>query len=553
MSIKSPPPVLVVGAGPAGLVCALALRKNGIPVRIIEQSTVYHTGTRGAGIMPRSLELFQTLGVFDELQRRRGMVAPPMMMYELQDGKEVTRAMPSLMEKMDPDSSKPFTAMWFISQAILEEVLRDALQKYDCRVELGTSLVDVKQDSNGVECTLSGPGGERKLSVTASFLVGADGAKSTTREWMNASFQSQTTRDNGMLVGNVVVENLGCDRWHTWKRGNHLFSVRPYDEEHKKFVITVTGLSDQDGQEVTAEAFKSLFQTHTGRYDIAFGEFEWLSYFKPKMGLVDKMSEGRIFLAGDSAHVHPPHGGQGLNTSVQDSFNLAWKLALVYQGRSTTSLLDSYNEERLPVITEMLAQVTGLYNKSSTDGSANRSAPARSKDLYMLGINYRKSNIVVDERSGTHSSVETLQSSAYANNDEDVQAGDRAPECSGLRLDGEEQDTSLFGLLTPTKHTVLVFLGDDSDTVQKMLGVLRPYSVVVDVYLVAPKTTSDVSASIASYRTLLDEKGNARTAYKVTTEPLGVVIRPDGIIGAMVYTDEALARYFAAVFKSDQR
>ncbi|KAF8835279.1 hypothetical protein BDN67DRAFT_1015679 [Paxillus ammoniavirescens] len=543
-------PVLVVGAGPAGLICALALRKSAIPVRIIEQSSKYHVGTRGAGIMPRSLELLQALGVLPELQRLRGLEAPSMQFYRLPGGTEVLSTAPGLMEKMDPVASKPFNTMWFISQAVLEEVLRDELRKYDCEVELGTSLLGFQQDPDGVTANLSISGNDNQESFRASFLVGADGAKGATRKLLKCSFLGETKDDNGILVGNVVIENLSTEVWHLWKPSPYLFSLRPYDRERKKFVITVTGLSDEVGKGADAEKFKLLFREFTERGDIIFGEFEWLSYFKPNMRVVDKMSEGRVFLAGDSAHVHSPHGGQGLNTGIQDSFNLSWKLALVHKNRSPISLLASYNEERLPVVAEMLKQVTGLYNKSDGDASAQRAAPARGKHLFMLGINYRWSPIVVDKRSATQIPVEILKDRAYLGWDDELKAGDRAPECPGLML-GEER-TSLFHLLTPTKHTVLVFVGGDLNDglTQRILGVLRSDFTedTTDVFLVGSKT---VSPSSAPFPSLLDENGHARTAYQATNgRPLVVVIRPDGIIGAMGETDAVLKGYSTLVFKS---
>ncbi|KIJ12418.1 hypothetical protein PAXINDRAFT_171232 [Paxillus involutus ATCC 200175] len=543
-------PVLVVGAGPAGLICALALRKSGIPVRIIEQSLEHHVGTRGAGIMPRSLELLQALGVLPELQRLRGLEAPPMQFYRLPGGTEVSSTAPGLMEKMDPVPSKPFNSMWFISQAVLEEVLRKELNTYGCKVELGTSLLDFQQDRDGVTANLSISETNSQESFRASFLVGADGAKGVTRKLLKCSFLGETKDDNGILVGNVVIENLSTEVWHLWKPSPYLFSLRPYDREHKKFVITVTGLSDEVGQGADAEKFESLFRESIGRSDVTFGEFEWLSYFKPNMRVVDKMSEGRVFLAGDSAHVHSPHGGQGLNTGIQDSFNLSWKLALVHKGRSPISLLASYNEERLPVVAEMLKQVTGLYNKS--DGDASAQTAARGKHLFMLGINYRWSSIVVDKCSATQTPVEILKDRAYLGWDDELKAGDRAPECPNLRLG--ERRTSLFHLLTPKKHTVLVFVGEDLNggLTQRILSVLRSKFTkdTTDVFLVGSGTVS----SSASFPSLLDENGLARTAYQAAQatngRPLVVIIRPDGIIGAMGDSDEVLKGYSTLVFKS---
>ncbi|EEB95764.1 hypothetical protein MPER_05214, partial [Moniliophthora perniciosa FA553] len=160
-----------------------------------------------------------------------------------------------------------------------------------------------------------------------------------------------------------------------------------------------------------------------------------------------------------AAHVHSPTGGQGLNSGVQDSFNLAWKLALVHKGLASPSLLESYTTERLPVIASMLNQTTELMHKSFVSGAGDHQGWVRGWDLRQFGVNYRGSSVILDERYMDSSEPVDPYRSGH---DATAHAGDRASDAPGLVWNGEEK--RVFDLLDSVSHTVLFFCGEQQST-----------------------------------------------------------------------------------------
>jgi len=189
-------------------------------------------------------------------------------------------------------------------------------------------------------------------------------------------------------------------------------------------------------------------------------ELVWISEFRPNIRMVDKFGKGRVFVAGDAAHVHSPTGGQGLSSGVQDAFNLAWKITLVSKGITPSSLLDTYTTERLPVIANMLNITTGILDKTfGPNRQSIESAMERGRLLYMLGVNYRTSPIAVDEFAAA-AGIAPVPPYTLDKSDELV-AGDRAPDAPGLVEGIESATVTLFGdVFGPTHHTVLVFAPD---------------------------------------------------------------------------------------------
>jgi len=271
-----------------------------------------------------------------------------------------------------------------------------------------------------------------------------------------------------------------------------------------------------------------------------------MSYFRPNIRMVNKFSEGRVFVAGDAAHVHSPTGGQGLNSGVQDAFNLGWKLALVQKGLADKSLLETYSAERLPVISEMLGVTTSILDKTiaSKDGQTERSPI-----LFMLGINCRFSTIVLDEFV---TSVEEKPINAYGVLDEGhLEAGDRAPDAPNMLQVGRAEPgaTTLFSLYRPWYHTILVFAPSLADATP-VLGALEAYDKsVVRSAVVLPSSASVTSVASPADLVLVDQEGHAYSAYLMEAGQTKVfVIRPDGVIGAIVHGTEGMKKYFSKIF-----
>ncbi|KAH7925947.1 hypothetical protein BV22DRAFT_398881 [Leucogyrophana mollusca] len=543
-------PVLIAGAGPAGLVAALTLMRNEIPVRIIEKSPKYNVGQRGPGIFPRSLELFNFLGV-PEINEV-GQVIPLIRRYRsgIQEVVDIFRMVP----ETKPTPAIPFYVPKLIGQQTLEGILRSHLEKLSCFVELETELRSFEQFPDHVTAHIVKKQGDKKVLETfeASWLIGTDGAKGVVRKGLNLPFVGETRDSIRVLIGDIRLTGVGIDRTHWHHFGTHAdkkaANLRPTDEVGENgFQMTLTG-TDLDPPKLLAdnnELFAYISEA-TGA-DITFHEVVWASEFRPNIRMVNKFGEGRVFIAGDAAHAHSPTGGQGLNSSVQDSLNICWKLALVYKGLAPPSLLDTYTTERLPVITEMLQLTTAILNQASNQPESHHFH--RGLKLFMLGVNYRFSPIVLDEFV-----TEARPINAYGILDEGrLEAGDRAPDAPELveMKAGSGATTKLFDVYRPLYHTVLVFTPGVAQA-ESALSILSRYDPNVVRSVVVLPTSAATCQQIDSPADLVlaDKEGHAYAAYLIKEgETRIVVVRPDGVVGAITRGGEGLGKYFDGIFE----
>lgn len=258
----------------------------------------------------------------------------------------------------------------------------------------------------------------------------------------------------------------------------------------------------------------------------------------------------------DAAHCHSPAGGQGLNSSVQDAANLGWKLALVVKGLASPALLDTYAEERLRVIAQMLELTTALYTKTFAGFTAGVDAEAwtRGREMSMLGVNYYGSSIVREEAdadaAGTLGAA-GASASAYAQAEGlRVQAAYRAPDASGLvRLGTQDAvTTTLFAVFSAAAHTVLVFGGDASERVGVAALVERFPGGIVRVVEVRAKGQPAGDVGGGSALVLEDREGHAFRGYGVQPGALVVVVvRPDGVVGAVANDAGGVEKYFEKI------
>ncbi|KAI0698051.1 FAD binding domain-containing protein [Cerioporus squamosus] len=527
--------VLIIGAGPSGLAAALTLAQNGIPIRIIDKAQEFHKSSRGSGLHPRTLEIFRFLGVAQDA-RRLGSPFMPMQRYKLPGGTEPVAKWKILDDvPISPDRPEDSLA---ISQYVTEGILRDHLSKYGVRVQLGTEPVSIEQDATGVSVSLRHAGVEEVETVRCAYVIGSDGARGDstagfTRRAIGATFEGQTKDGDGkhgrtrewLDIFSIVVKlTLQQQVWHMWTEPGKFAVVMRPKKEPGQFHLVIAGQNFDPVGLTEASKFSECFYELTGRRDIVFKSFIALSYWKPKMRMVNKLSEGRVFLCGDAAHVHSPTGGQGLNTSVGDAFNIAWKLALVCKGLASRDLLATYQTERLPVIAHMLAATSALYthithlgpDDTDTDSGKESSGLWRNTALRQLDINYRWSPVVFDARGMNGLDEGALKAHGYRGYPgEAVRAGDRAPEAPAL----------------PNAHTLLVFSPEHAGSGAQEV--------------VAAVQASPLASGASVYH---DKEGHAHKAYGVDEKVLTiVVVRPDGHIGAFVNDVDGLQRYISRI------
>ncbi|KAG0708098.1 FAD binding domain-containing protein [Suillus ampliporus] len=543
------PPVLVVGAGPAGLVAALTLLQNGIPVRIIERDVKHRIGQRASGIWPRSLELFNFLDI-PEINNL-GKPFPLILSYKL--GETEPPHVESPLPHTEPTPAIPFNVPKMMGQQLQSEILRRHLDKFPCSIETGTELRSFKQSDEGVTAVLAKKQGDDEILETfdTKWMIGADGSKSTVRKQLGFMFSGETRPEFRIVTGDIHLTSPGLDRvyWHRFGDfTDRCVFLRPTDEVGEDgwaFIIFRRGMDMKNLSENEELVFETIASMCPMK--ITFNKLDCASEYRANTRMVNKFSEGRIFLVGDAAHVHSPTGAQGLNSSVQDGFNLCWKLALVEKGFADKSFLETYNEERFPVISEMLGITSSLVTRAMKTGRSN-SFP--NTLLYMLGIHCNFSSIVLDEFA---TPVEGKPINSYRILDEGkLEAGDRAPDAPKLLhvQPGESGLMSLFSIYRPWRHAAIVFAPSPADAAP-ILAALEPYdkSLLCSV-VILPSSASAIPVASPADFVLLDQEDHAYSAYLVeVTQTKAFVVRPDGVVGAIVHGAEGIKKYFSRIFR----
>ncbi|EIW82598.1 hypothetical protein CONPUDRAFT_100901 [Coniophora puteana RWD-64-598 SS2] len=546
-------PVLISGAGPTGLFAALILLRNGISVRVVDKLPRQHPGSRGPGLQPRTYELFHQAGLH-EIHRESRFLAP-MRMYK--PGTLETERDIVMVQPRTSTPHFPYADALLLGQHRSERIMMEHIAEYGVHVEYNTGLGSFEQDKDGVTVHLAKKDGDQEVSETirAQYLIGADGARSVVRKQLGCTFLGDTRSDVRMITGDIRLAGEGLDReyWHSF--GDASVSrvlLRPEhtigdNEDGYQLIIRGEGV---DFAKVIAggqQAVYDLIQEHVPT-KVEFRELIWFGEFMPNIRMADKFGEGRVFIAGDAAHCHSPTGGQGLNSSVQDAFNLAWKLALVFKRLSPPTLLYTYNTERIPIIAEMLNITTAILNLSAVNNDRGFQRP---DSLRMLGVNYRSSSIVYDELSPPESRAPVPAYGDAIEGDAPLIAGDRAPDAPGMR-DVHDQGTEwrMFDIFKPTRHTVLVFAPwvEEARPVLAALAEKEPWKDAVRPVVVIPASAT-VSAKLDGVLMLRDAEGYAYSGFRVVDgETRVVVVRPDGYVGAVVRGVEGMERYFKDIF-----
>ncbi|KAA1469846.1 hypothetical protein DENSPDRAFT_646738 [Dentipellis sp. KUC8613] len=550
---------VLVGSGPSGLVAAIVLAQSGISVRIIEKLSEFPVGQRGSGIMPRTLEMYHFLGVLNEV-KNVGMSPPDFQ--EWVEGKP-TKTFP-IMPHQEATPAFPERNPMFLGQDAACRILRDRLSAYNVRVELSTELFRLDQDEERVVAGViqSQDGNEVRQQIAARYVIGADGAKGIVRKILNLSLLGETREENHILVGEVEAFGIDSEHWHWFKSGGvppDGCMLRPTDRTATEniFSITCFGVGFDIGRALEDHEYLRQFAYRVAQMPaLKIGKVETAVDYRPNIRVVNKFSEGRVFIVGDAGHVHSPSGGQGMNSSITDSFNLAWKVALACKGLASGKLLDSYNEERLPVIKEMLLRTTAILDDTiATSKTKGGATWKRSTKMNQLSIHYRWSPIVVDEEVEKLHLTDKEQAEAETGSTYDVQdgdrlrAGDRAPDAPGL-VDVRTGETKrLFDIFGPAWHTILIFAnGDDKMLVTPVIEWLSRYpKELLQTVVVRSQSSSPDTAGAGLV--VQDKQGHAYGAYGAALTSSSVaVVRPDGVIGALVEGRAGVEKYFSGIF-----
>jgi 2-polyprenyl-6-methoxyphenol hydroxylase-like FAD-dependent oxidoreductase len=470
--MNEPLDVLIAGAGPTGTTLAIDLARRGLDVRIIDKATHSFEGSRAKGLQPRTLEVFDDLGALDDVLA--GSSDYPRLGIHL----------------------GPVTVPWrmFRNRDRTDSVLHDRLEQLGGKVEYGRELAEFGQDGTSVTATVLGDDGPER--ITARYLVGADGGSSAVRKHLELGFLGETHDQDRMLIVDAVTTGLSGNLWHVWPGVRGRF-VGACPLPHTDLFQWMVRLSPDEEPPEGEEAITRRIRAHTRNRHIAVRDIRWRSVFRPNIRLAEAYRRGRVFLAGDAAHVHTPAGAQGLNTGIQDAYNLGWKLAQVLAG-TDPRLLDSYEAERLPIAAGVLGLSTKKYEGlAKLDPSSLR----RGKDEQQLSLTYHGGPLA----PGGTDRTKTLQ------------VGDRAP-------DAELPGSRLFDTYRGPHFTLVAY---------------GPQAAAASDELDWPVAGAPLQ------RITVDDRHGFRSSYGIEGDTL-LLVRPDCYLGNIA-TRDFLASTRAAV------
>ncbi|MBB4956081.1 2-polyprenyl-6-methoxyphenol hydroxylase-like FAD-dependent oxidoreductase [Agrobacterium vitis] len=483
--------VLIVGAGPTGSALAIDLARRGLRVRIIDRSDRSFPGSRAKGLQPRTQEVLYDLGALEDvlaagssypsLGIHLGPLTLPKRMYK---------------ERLST-ADVPYPNTLLIAQYNTDRILHDRMAAFGVQPEFSTNLISFDQDVDEVRASINGPLGAE--TVTCKFMVGADGGSSTVRRGLGIEFPGKTVESDRMIIVDAKTDGLSRKYWHFWpKLGGQFVGACPLPTSDLfQWMLRLKPGEEPDMDET---ALNRRIQKQTGNRKIRIYDIQWTSVFRPNIRLAEDYFKGRIFLAGDAAHVHTPAGAQGLNTGVQDAYNLGWKLAQVIAG-APHALLATYEAERQPVAAGVLGLSTQKYEAI---GKLSTASIERGQDESQLSITYRLGPLVQDAADATNT----------------CQVGDRAPDAR--LVDAKEASIRLFEVLRGPQFTLLAF-GPEAE--KELIQVEWP-STGARLKRVAIGAGKSGKADLY----LNDDNASFQSIYGLNGNAL-ILIRPDGYIG----------------------
>jgi 2-polyprenyl-6-methoxyphenol hydroxylase-like FAD-dependent oxidoreductase len=528
--------VLVVGAGPVGLTMAAALTRHGLKCRIIDKAAAPNDKSKALVVWSRTLELLDSLGLAETFVQT-GMKAVGASVYS--GGKRMAHISVAGVES-------PFGFPLMIPQNETERLLTQHLSGNGIAVERSLELASFTELPDQVTCALKHSDG-REESLTVSWLIGCDGAHSAVRHGLAMSFTGHA-EPNDWILADVHVEGpIAKDEISIFWHQKGVLAYFPITGDRCRIMADIgTAAATKPPDPTLAEAQAIVDERGPG--GLTLSNPIWLSGFRINERKVSDYRRGRVMLAGDAAHIHSPAGGQGMNTGMQDAFNLAWKVALVSRGRGTAAaLLDSYSRERSAVGDQVLRgaeRVTTLatlrnpvaqYMRNHVAGVVTSFGFVQDKiknAICELNINYRKGPLSAED---------------WHSHGGDLAAGDRMPDAP-LASAATGAKTTLFAALRGTGHHLLLLPGSHGpEALARLLEIAaQTQHLFPDIYATcvilqhnaaAPPNLSAIPPNVPVW---LDVEERLYQRSGATDRAL-ILVRPDGYIGYRAQPADAAA------------
>jgi len=532
--------VLVVGAGPTGLLLASELTRRGVGVRLIEKRTCPAEHSRALAVLPRTMEMMDQLGLANAFinpsHRAKGIC-----FY----GRDRREAFRSSMNELP--SEFPFFLL--LPQTETENILVNHARKAGVEVERGVSFLRMVQQGQRVLATLERMDGTTE-EINASYVVGCDGSRSAVRQAAGLEFQGGGY-DQSWLLADVVLDPALDRNWlHGFTSINGPIFFFPLPNSIWRIVLLRKRTESATAGVSMNEIVETLNKNHLGY--LRAREPSWLAGFGIQHRRTEHLKMGRVFLCGDAAHVHSPAGGQGMNTGLGDAFNLGWKLASVIKGKAKEELLDSFEAERMPVIDgvmRMTDQMTRLITAKKGPRVWIREwilpivakmgfARKMAMRLSQLSVGYRYSPIVLPGRVVVG-----------------AKPGERVPPLSfsDLATKRASRTPDLFG-----KGKIVFLVMPDLGIGSKgMREIMDGRSDLIDWQWMVKEGAGRPTEARSGELIWVDEEGRVREELGVEDHPSFALLRPDGIVmarGELCETQlmqDFLCRVFGEEFKGE--
>lgn len=535
-------PVLVAGAGPSGLTMANELVRHGVPVRIIDRAPAPATTSRALVIQPRCMEIFEAMGVVDDVLATGGEAASLNIMFA--ERKSVRLELHDLLG--DPSNYTTYQSLFTLSQDDTERILTAKLAERGVHVERGLAVTDFAAGERSVRVSVRDANAATD-SIRCGWLIGCDGAHSTVRQRAGIPFEGSTYPDEFIMADAELDWELPDGDLYVFPGRAGFVAAFAMPGTHR-FRIFGNVLAGPEGPgpeygEPSHDEFQDMLDQRLPLQATVVKE-HWVSRYRLHRRSVPRYRDGRVFLVGDAAHVHSPAGAQGMNTGIQDAYNLAWKLALVVRGVTGEPVLDSYHAERHPIGKRLLTTTDRFFTVISGQNPTARFLRGHLAPLIvsrvMTRYSFRKWFVGMLAQVRTSYPRSPLNRQDGSGWKHAPAPGDRARQAE-VRIDGAPQH--LHTLLQGTQHTVLLFtgIGDQARPAAELCRIAQriedAYPDLVRAHVISAQHRADHPAVVG------DPDHTAHQRYGLQ-RCAAFVIRPDlhiGFRGTPVNPDILLA------------